>query len=215
MIEKIAEHIVFNGVKAETIQKVIKSASAIEIYKKNETLIEPQSHEKDVFFILSGVVRLSLFSHDGDVVSYNDVQGKDFFGWLSILDNKERLTSATVQEECQITRIQGKAFKAILFTDEQLMNNFMVRIASVIRDYTQRIEDLSALSVKQRVLNELLKRNQNGDGIVTIGTHEDLASWLGTTRETTSRALKSLENDGVLKRLDHDYQILCSDKVKT
>jgi len=213
MIEKIAQNIVFNGVKPETIQNIINIASPITRYEHNIALIEPQFQEQDAFFILSGTVRLSLLSEDGDVVSYNDVQENDFFGWLSMLDGKERLTSAITETPCAIAKIPGAQFKKILFTDDILMSNFMVRVASVIRDYTQRIEDLSILSVKNRILNEINKRNKGGSNIVTLGTHEEFSSWLGASRETVTRILRELEADAILKRTGRDYEILDNDKI--
>jgi len=213
MTEKIAENIVFNGVKPEIIQKIIESSTPIETYKKNQTLIEPQNKEQDIFFILSGTVRLSLLSENGDVVSYNDVQENDFFGWLSILDGKERLTSATTHTPCNIIRISGHKFKQLLFTDNTLMSNFMLRIGSVIRNYTQRIEDLSILSVKHRILSEINKRNKNSTNIVDLGTHEELSSWLGTSRETVTRVLRELESETIIKRSGSHYRILNNDKI--
>lgn len=100
-------------------------------------------------------------------------------------------------------------FKNLLYTDNQLLDNFMVRIASVVRSYTERIEGLSVLSVRERIINELLRRShKHNSDTIKLGTHEDFASWLGIKRETVTRALRELETVGTIKKTDSGYQIL-------
>lgn len=162
-------------------------------YSKGHMLMEPQSQENDVFFVVSGNVRLSLIDENGELISYRDIKCGDYFGWLSAIDQKERLTSAITTEETIIIKATSQNFKKIIKVSNSIESKFLSRLSGVIRDYTNRIQSLTTLSSKDRVLRELKKRFEESDGKFIISSHEDFATWAGTSRETVSRVFSDLE----------------------
>ena len=70
--------------------------------------------------------------------------------------------------------------------------------------YVDMIEDLSLRSVETRLAITLLRNANMVDGRLTVRrerwtTFDEMAVRLGTVRDVLSRALRSLENDGLLK----------------
>ncbi len=82
----------------------------------------------------------------------------------------------------------------------------MRHLASVVRDSTDRIMELSTLGANNRVHADLLRQarsNMNGKNkavITPIPVHGDIASRASTTRETVARVMNDLARQGILER---------------
>ncbi len=179
-------------------------------YPKGHVLMEPQSQENDVFFVVSGNVRLSLIDENGELISYRDIKCGDYFGWLSAIDHQVRLTSAVATEKTTVIKATSQNFKKIIKVSNSIEDKFLSRLCGVIRDYTNRIKSLTTLSSKDRVLRELKKRFEEDNGKLIISSHEDFATWAGTSRETVSRVFSNLDKKGTIKRNSNEYELLKS-----
>lgn len=177
-----------------------------------ERLMSLGERESDVFFLMKGRVRLSLLSAKGDMISYREITPFDYFGWLSALDGLERLTEAISLEKTEVIKVSAKDFQKILLVHPSISESFMRRIGGVVRRYTERIQDLTLLSARSRIVRELSRRWDDGMTVIDIGSHEDFATWTGTTRETVSRTLAALEAEGFIEKRGTRYGLLrCMD----
>jgi len=208
MIEALKKIPLFESFNDKQLQDVEIIWNDVESFSKNNVLMELGENTTDIFFVLEGAVRLTLISEEGEAISFRDIEAGDYFGWLSVLDSENRLTSAVALNDVKALRVKGNDFKKLLYSNEKLLDSFMLRAASVIRHYTKRIEELSILSAKQRVLNELYRRQSEKYDYIDIGSHEDFSSWLGLTRETVTRSLRALEKENHIKKNDLGFVIL-------
>ena len=183
-----------------------KCLTPVEHLKDTEILTKG-NHPDFVYILLKGSVRLSTLSKNGHIISYNTIEAGDYFGWMSMLDNKPRQTHAVTIEDSELIKIKLEDFKKILLTDEAILDNFLKRVGGTLRDYTDRIENLSTLTSKERIINELKERFKVSDTI-KISNHEDFSTWTGTARETVSRTLKQLEKDGYISKKGNHYTLL-------
>ena len=138
-------------------------------YATGESLMISGGQESDVFFLLKGKVRISLSSTHGDLISYREIMPYDYFGWLSALDGAARLTSAVALEDSTALKVTAKDFKTILLAHPAIHDNFMLRLAGVVREYTERIHGLTALSARQRILGALMRRFVDYQTPIDIG----------------------------------------------
>lgn len=87
------------------------------------------------------------------------------------------------------------------------------RFSGLIRKYSQRIVDLSTLSVEDRIRVEIQRlayehvAARNEARITPAPTLEDIASRIGTTREAVSREIARLSRDSVVAREHGDLVI--------
>lgn len=208
MIDILKQFPFFQQVSDASLNNISLITGPVKSFDSNNVLMEFGEKETDIFFVVSGTIRLYLVSHEGDTISFRDIKPGDYFGWLSIMDNEERLTSAVVLEKAKVFKIKGHDFKELLSSNSKLLNSFLMRVASVIRHYTERIEELSISSAKQRVLNELFRRGDKTGKSIQIESHEDFSSWIGLTRETVTRSLKALEKEKIIVKSTDGYRIL-------
>lgn len=80
------------------------------------------------------------------------------------------------------------------------------RLASLVRLMTERVFEISALAVRNRVQSELLRLARHGvarDNTSVISpapTHADIASQVSTHREAVTRELNDLARAGLVER---------------
>jgi CRP/FNR family cyclic AMP-dependent transcriptional regulator len=88
------------------------------------------------------------------------------------------------------------------------------RLTGQIRRLTERVFESSTLNVRNRIYAELLRlakkhpMEANRVVISPAPIQADLASLIGTVRETVSRELADLEREQVILQQDHEIHIL-------
>lgn len=198
----------FEGVDDATLDRIAPYFKTVRRVSAGTTLMTAADSTDDVFFLRSGKIRLSQLSESGEEIAYRDILAGDYFGWVSAIDGEARLKSATALEDSQITILTSAQFNEILFAHPRIHQNFMKRVAGVVRRYSERIEELTLLPARLRIMRELARRFEESSGAISIPSHEDLAGWTGTTRETVTRVLNALEEEQFIRRDHAQYYLL-------
>jgi CRP-like cAMP-binding protein len=176
-------------------------------YGSGEHIIDSQSLSRDVYFVVSGVVRVVNYSASGREIAFDDIPAGGFFGELSALDGAPR--SAYVQAQCEVAvaaAMPYEIFLDLLANKPELSLEIMKRLARMVRQSTERIMDLSTLGANNRIHAELLRQAwaATADGktasIAPIPLHSDIAGRVSTTRETVARVLNDLARAGIVER---------------
>ena len=96
-----------------------------------------------------------------------------------------------------------------------LSQEIMKQAVGIITVYTQRIQTLEFRSARGRVISELLNLSErfgekHGKEVLINApiTHQDIADSINMTRETASRALELLFEEGMMGQKDHLFTIL-------
>ena len=102
-----------------------------------------------------------------------------------------------------------------------LTQEVLNQAVNVIAVYTQRIQILEFRSARGRVIAEMLllaerfgEPHRNTVLINAPITHQDIADSINMNRETASRALEQLFEEGLIGQEDHLFTILNASKLK-
>ncbi len=175
-------------------------------YPGREQIIDSQSETRDVFFVVSGQVRVVNYSVSGREITFNDLAEGSHFGELAALDGQPRSASVMALSDCLIASLPQEHFLETLEKCPAVARKVMVHLAQMVRVTTDRIMDLSTLGATNRVHADLLRRAQkSADGenetvIHPIPVHGDIASLVSTTRETVARVMNDLARQGIVER---------------
>jgi CRP-like cAMP-binding protein len=189
-------------------------------YTGGEHIIDSQSDSRDVYFVISGIVRVVNYSASGREVTLDDIGAGAYFGELAAFDGAPR--SAYVQAHCVeavAASMPHDVFLAVLATKPLIGLELMKRLARMIRQSTERIMDLSTLGANNRVHAELLRQAKacSEDGqravIAPIPVHSDIASRVSTTRETVARVFNDLARAGIVERKKDRLVVLDMDRL--
>ena len=177
--------------------------------EKGTVIMHPGEVKSDIYFVVSGHVRLQTLSEEGRCVYYRDILEGDYFGWLSAMYDQPRQIEAEACHKSQLICISKNKFMEILSTSPRAMNIFHKRLALVVRTYTDRIHDLYTESAKSRLIKEIVRlKSQSKPGqAIKFPKHEQLASQIVTSRETVTRLLKQLEAEGLILKAEDGYRI--------
>jgi len=186
----------------ESLSRIVKT----HIYQTDEQLITLGDQTRDVFFIISGKVRITTFTAKGKEVTFQDMPAGKMFGELSAIDGQERSTNVVALSESTIASVSPSAFFQILQDYPKVNERLLQQLSGLIRKLSDRIIEFSALSVKDRVHAEILrlaKNNLLGNNTAEITpapTHLDIANRISTHREAVSREISELNKSGILKK---------------
>lgn len=186
----------------ESLSRVVKTHT----YQTDEQLITLGDHTQDIFFIISGKVRITTFTAKGKEVTFQDMPAGNMFGELSAIDGQERSTNVVALCESVIASVSPSTFFQILQDYPKVNKRLLQQLSGLIRKLSDRIIEFSALSVKDRVHAEILRLaktnllENNTAEITPAPTHLDIANRISTHREAVSREISELNKSGILKK---------------
>ncbi len=196
----------FSELKDEDLQKLSETMIR-QVYKKDNMVLIEEEIGTTMFVILSGRVKISRISDEGREVILSVLCDGDFFGEMSILDGQTRSANAVTLEDTEMLIIRKELFLQMLYDYPQIAINLLKELAHRLRRSDSQIKSLSLQNALGKVASTIL-RIADDSGIIRQGQVEiaqlppqqDLANMAGTSRETISRVIKSLNQLGYVKK---------------
>lgn len=150
--------------------------------------------------VLSGSAQLFGRSIEGREVLIEAVRPPDLIIPAAVVTGAPYLMQARVPEPSRFLLIQAAAFRAAVEADPLLAHAVIGSLAQQFRRMVRQIKNLKLRSSTQRVgcyILALSQRQGTPNRIVLPYEKHLIASELGITRESFSRALSSLERSGI------------------
>ena len=159
---------------------------------------------KNLYIVLAGSLYVTEFTEDGKSVAHELISNGDCFGEIAIIDQKLRSASIVCAENVKLGVFTSNFVKSVLLKDINICTNLLTKFSSIIRKMNTQVFNLVTASAKKRLLFHLSYLSQNR--IKSPGkkyldkslSHADLASLSGMTRETVSRIMSELRNEGFI-----------------
>lgn len=181
------------GEKAESQAQMLR-------FQRRQTVYHSGDPARSVFRVRDGLIRITRMTPEGRVLTVRHVEPGDFFGEEAFFSGGHReeiaeaLTSTDV-EAIDPARIDQDA----LFSITQSLSEQMQRLMDY--EYHLQTGDL-----KQRVARYLLQLSETPlaaatpEGMVAVAaTHELLAEGTASTRESVSKIITELRNEGFIE----------------
>ena len=165
----------------------------------------------EVFLVVTGRVRLSIFSADGRALSFRHCNDGELFGEIAALDGGARTADATALTPTRALVLSRSALLRILTANPGVAQSAIEFLCRRLRDTSEQLEKVVLSSVEVRLAKfiwHLYKQRAvpatGARVIIDLGTPQgELALLLGATRQSVNIALTALEKGGVIKRTDH------------
>lgn len=189
-------------------------------FAPGEQIIDRDSDNRDVFFVVGGQVRIVNFSTSGREIAYATIEPGSYFGELSAIDGQRRSANVVAITDCDLASISPAIFLKLLVKHPSVAMSVLQRLAGIVRISDDRIMDLSTLRAVQRVYVELLCLTQPDAAVKNLWvirpmlSHSEIASRANTTRETVARVLGQLAHAGIVERKHRALYIRDKDKLE-
>ena len=177
-------------------------------YDADDQILDRDDENRDVYFVVSGEVRIVNYSLTGREVALARVGAGGFFGELSAIDERPRSASAVALSKCHLASLSPVAFNDLVIRHAEIAARVMRQLAAIVRSCDERIMDLSTLSAMQRVYMDLLRRceeimpNSGIWAVRKLPTQQTIANRASTSRETVARAMSQITSGGIVERKD-------------
>jgi CRP/FNR family transcriptional regulator len=149
------------------------------------------------------------------------IQPGEIFGEFALVDESERSNMAQALDDTVMWMFGKRDFMRLLVKQTALNLNYIRLVGDRRRRMEKKLSDITAKDVSARVC-DLLHELSTGAAAVSATrelvvplTHQDVASLIGASRQTTTTFLNVLERRGVIelrrgwirvKRLEHLQQ---------
>ncbi len=174
-------------------------------YGAAEWIVEQEEDGDQVYFVITGGVRVMLQSPERDVI-FSDLPPGSFFGELSVIDGKPRSATVTALYNTLIAGMPGSVFLDAVYHHPDVCRRLLRIMAERLRQVNNRVIEFSLLDVRHRVFSELLRMAKVDPADPRRATvsppplQQDIAARAITRREAVSRELTRMERVGMLER---------------
>jgi CRP/FNR family transcriptional regulator len=166
-------------------------------------------HEGDdsdaCYVVRTGDLRVTREHSDGRAIALATLSAGDFFGELAMLDGGNRSASVETVSEVELLAVPAADMRRVIAEHGDIAAKLIVALTRRLRETNERVSRQSFQTVPSRVagvLDRLIAEETIPDGRegVTIRMNQaDLAQLAGTSRESVSRFLATLERAGVVR----------------
>jgi len=191
-------------------------------YKKGEYIIRPGQKPSGVFFIKSGIVKAFDISKYGEENMLIIRKEKEIFPLIWAVTGEERHIIYEALSPTVLLHIPRSKFYKFLKEKPDMMIPVLDMVVEMYRIHSERILNLEYRSVRERLISFLLTmsrrfgRETNEGLIIDVPLrHQDIASSINATRETTSRAMNYLEKHGLITNKHYIIKLVDVDKLNS
>jgi len=180
---------------------------------RNVRIVDQSDESTDVFLVMHGRVRVTLFGRTGREVIFRDFGVGDYFGELAAIDGLSRTASVVTLVDSVVASMTAEAFWNSVREHPSVAEAVLKRLVSYVRAMNERVLEFSTLGVRNRIHAELLRLARDGErrdtGVIIRlpPTHAELASRVSTHREAVTRELSELTRLGLVERRDDGLAI--------
>jgi CRP-like cAMP-binding protein len=208
----------FAGLPTETLAR-IEPLCSWRRYEPEASIIDYLDASDDVFFIVEGEARVTIYSLAGKAVSFRELGPGEMFGEYPAIDLGSRSASVEAKTSCLVASMSASEFRTLLQSEPTVADTLIRQLVATIRRLTTRVYEFSTLAVNNRIQAEILRlanlapRDGEGAHIVPAPTHQEIASRISTHREAVTRELTRLSKIGIVERRANTLLIKDTDRL--
>lgn len=183
------------------------------LYRKKDVVFQEGDHPRWLFYVESGKVKVYKTAEDGRELIVKIAGPGDFLGYLALFQEAPYTENAAALEDASIKMIPKMDFLALVYGNRDVASRFIKMLAGHVREQEQQLLQLAYNSVRKRVAIALsdLAGDRN-EGIRMF--REDLASIVGTAKETLVRTLADFKSEGLIEVNDGFIMLLKPEKLR-
>lgn len=174
-------------------------------YERGQVLFFEGDPGGSVVALRSGRAKVSVQTLPGRELLLAVKGPGELLGEMSALDGRPRSATATAMEAVEALVMPASVFQEFLNTHPRIALRLLRALSSELRNTDELIADRDSGDTVSRTARRLvhlaIRYGEHNGGSTRVGlalTHEDLAGWIGVSREATSRALSQLRVAGYI-----------------
>ncbi len=174
--------------------------------EQGEIFYTPGDRSEALFMLKKGRVRLYKLAPDGWEFTLAVMEAGTMFGEMALTAQRLRETYAEAMEPSDICVLKSEDLERIVRSNPDVGLRMIRVLSERLRACETRLEDIGLKEVPARLANLVLQLAENegvvtpdGPKIPTHYTHRQLATMIGSSRETVTRAFTKLQESGAVE----------------
>ena len=180
--------------------KDLNTARLRATYPAGAVLYIEKQDPRGVFVLCAGEVKLSISSSAGKTLILRIAKPGELLGLMAVLANTTYEVTAETLHPCQVAFIRRDDFLRLLEKHREMSEGVVRQLTSSYNGACEQLRTLGlSTSAPEKLARLILEWSSSGkttkDGIqVKLSlTHQEIAEFLGTTRETVTRTLSEFK----------------------
>lgn len=191
-------------------------------YKKNSVITSEQNKRNYIYVIQSGKVKLYKTSRQGHNIILSIKSKGDFVGLSTLFSDSSNPSTIETIEDSTIYNIKTTILEELILSNSNLAKNIITTMGKHLVSAQNNARDLALDDSYTKIIKMIISLSkQHGSKLYPDSTkielnldltRSELASFVGISRETLSRALSQLNQEGYIDI--EDKKIIVTDILK-
>ena len=196
-------------------------AMAMRRFAPGLLILDRGTQPEMVYLVRAGTVRLFHRDLDGRETTVERLSPGQLFGVTALLASDAGGLLAEAETEVEVCVVDGRRFLDLLSKWPQAVMELAARLGVRVRQVDEALGRMTPTGSRARLAAALLRLARDGSdahpggGVRLRGVprHSDLALQIGATRETVTRMLARLEDDGYIRRFGRQIVVPDMDRL--
>jgi len=184
----------------------VKAAMRIRQYAKREVVLHKGGSGDGLLFLLGGQLQVIDVTEDGRAIGLRMLAPGDFFGEIALINNTTRSASVVALTDVLVGFLPTPVAMHLFSHSPSVARQMLQHLAQKIQRDSEFRALLSINNTAKRIYTYLVlmqKKNPDGAVVENLPTHQDIANMINTSRETVTRALLTLVQQGIVEKEPH------------
>jgi CRP/FNR family transcriptional regulator, cyclic AMP receptor protein len=175
-------------------------------YNGGEIVVDYEDESSDVYFIISGEVRVLIRTLAGKEIILGETRAGQFFGEMAAIDGAKRSANVTALTNSEVCIMPASVFREVVFSSPTICERILRLLTGRVRELNARLAEHSVFNLRHRLYSELLRMSHPRQGrpeeraVTPPPLHHVLAAWIGCRREQVTRELSAMAGEGLIER---------------
>jgi CRP/FNR family transcriptional regulator len=191
-------------------------------YNKGENIVLPEQPMHCLFILNEGVVKVTRESNENKEHILYLLSENEFFGETNLFANIPSTISVSALTDTILCTISKADFQGLVIKYPSIALKVLEELSLRLNKLENMIEHTGGKSIDERIVQMLHDFSLKYGEVQETGTlihlplnREEIANYLGLSRETISRKLVKMDKQGDLKVIGHKKILLYHKKISS
>lgn len=199
----------------------VKAELRFRHHAKREVVLQKGGSGDGLLFLLSGQMQVVDITEDGRAIGLRMLAPGDFFGEIALINSSVRSASVVAMTEVLVAFLPAPTAMHLFSHSPSVAKQMLQHLAQKIQRDSEFRAVLSINNTARRIFTylSLMQRKESDEPgapvvVENLPTHQDIANMINTSRETVTRALLTLVQQGIVRKDAHRLIIVNPDALK-
>jgi CRP/FNR family transcriptional regulator, cyclic AMP receptor protein len=169
-------------------------------YPHGAVLFLEKQDPSGVFVLCAGEVKLTISSSAGKTLIVRIAKAGEILGLTAVLSGRSYEVTAETLHPCQVAFVRREEFLRLLSKHPEMHEGVLKQLTTLYSGACEQLRTVGlCASAPEKVARLLLDWSADRQQVKVPLTHEEIAAFVGTTRETVTRTLSDFKTRNLVR----------------